>query len=201
MNPPLRCVAAAPWMRRGFLSGPRDQSTGKAHGCDTRRWERIVPHQDRVIEFRGTEVGEIACLGAPAKDGDVDDPGRDVEDVRAARFRGGFAVKQIAITLAAGREKLLVVGEAQLAVGGPDAAIEDEPVGAHEFGVETWPARQSDLEAKRVGRRFPHHGMKRLGLLAEMAQQVEVIRLFASKAGIRFKIDDSQVGLGLVGQT
>jgi hypothetical protein len=94
------------------LACPRDESTGKANGSNPWRRQGIMAHHDRIIDVLIVELRGIGSRGTAAKDANIDDAGRDVQHMRAFRFRRGFAVEQILISPMTRGKKLLVVGQA-----------------------------------------------------------------------------------------
>ncbi len=159
-----------------------------------------MAHHHRVIDVVLIELGDIEGRGPAAKDADVDDAGWHVQYMRAFRIRRGFAVEEILISPMTRGEKLLVVGQAQLSVDRPHAAVKDEAMSAREFIGEPGTVGQPDFQVKRARGRFPQDGIERLGLTAHVAQQIEVIGVVDVDGRIRLEIDDGEIRLGLVDQ-
>ncbi len=191
-------MTAAPRLPGGFLAGPRDEAAGEAHRRDAGRRQRIVSHQDGVIDLGVVEFRDGEAGRALAEDAHVDDAGRDVKESRAARFRRRFTVKQVPVAAARADEDLLVVREAELAGRRADAAVEDEPVRARQFLRKPRGVGQHQLQLQRVGGRLPHDRGQRLGLPADVAEHVEVVGLPVVERRVGLEIDDGEKALRLV---
>ena len=192
-----------PGLLREFVADTGNESAGEADGRDARRWERIMAHDDGVIDFLPRFAGgKMAVVKRRLIiNGDRVDAGLDMEKLRSRKPGTGCGVKDVVGAVFGAVEKMVVRDESDLAVGAEVAGGDLGWIGLGDLVDEVVVFGQEQAKTAGLVGGFPGEDGEGLHLVGEVGHEIETIDVAAHKSGVGFHIDEGEGFFQTVGKT